>query len=111
MNRDPELPGGFQDADFEMRELYAAGARAARGHKAMMRLRAAGQMAEASRACQHGSGYNTDGGCATFLHDPRAGQAGMRCSDCGSFFEDARSLYDMRDDPESVTVPCEFWKA
>jgi len=111
MNRDPELPGGYQDADFEMRELYAAGARAARGHKAMIRLRAEGKLAEAARACQHGSGYNTDGEFARVQHDPRAGQPGMRCFDCGSYFEDARNLYDMRDDPASVTAPCEFWKA
>ena len=29
MNRDMELPGGFQDADFEMRDLMAAGRRIA----------------------------------------------------------------------------------
>ena len=40
MTRDPELPNGYQDADFEMRELYAAGARSSRGDKAMRRLRA-----------------------------------------------------------------------
>lgn len=111
MNYDPELPGGFQDADFEMRALYEAGARSARGRKAMLRLRAEGQLDEAARACSHGCGYDTDSPCARTIGDPRAGQPGMRCSDCGSYFEDARSLYDMRDDPESVTVPCEFWKA
>lgn len=31
---DPELPGGFQDADFEMRELTASANRAARMRKA-----------------------------------------------------------------------------
>jgi hypothetical protein len=30
MNYDPELPAGFQDADFEMRDLDAAGDRARR---------------------------------------------------------------------------------
>jgi hypothetical protein len=34
MNRDPELPGGFQDADFEARGLEAAGARISRARKA-----------------------------------------------------------------------------
>lgn len=30
MNYDPELPAGFRDADFEMRDLEAAGRRSAR---------------------------------------------------------------------------------
>jgi hypothetical protein len=33
MNRDPELPNGFRDADFEMRELYELGAKSAALHK------------------------------------------------------------------------------
>jgi len=108
MTRDPELPNGYQDADFEMRELYAAGARSSRADKRMRALRAAGDYPAAARACSHSAGYSTDGAAAEHLNDPRAGQPGMRCETCGSYFVDARNLYDMRDDPESVTAPCEL---
>ena len=53
---DPELPGGFQDADFETRELVEAGNHAAR-------LRRKG-------VCLH-----------NWLHAPFGGPC--KCNDCG----------------------------
>jgi len=49
---DPELPGGFQDADFDMRELEEAGRRAADAkRRADNRAKLAAMSFEEWRAC------------------------------------------------------------
>jgi hypothetical protein len=72
------------DADCEMAELQAQGREFGRARKTMLRLRAAGKLAEAAQACPHGAGYPLNSPAATNSSDPRAGQAGFRCVDCGS---------------------------
>jgi hypothetical protein len=103
MYRDPEAT--YQDADIEQAELEAAGREVSRGHKRMMALRQSSPMA-AARACKHGWGYPTDSPAAENSKDPRAGQKGERCLNCGSWWAGRVSFRDMRDtDP---TVPCEL---
>ncbi|MGB2713262.1 MAG: hypothetical protein WBC51_03725 [Vicinamibacterales bacterium] len=74
------------DADIEQAELEAAGRAAGRGHRAMLRLRTAGNLAAAALACHHGAGYPTHSPAATNCADPRAGERGHRCTECGSFW-------------------------
>jgi hypothetical protein len=62
MYHDPELPGGFQDAEFEMAALTAAGDRAA-------------ALADQG-ICTHG-----------WLFAPPFGEA--KCNECGKAFGDA----------------------
>lgn len=94
------------DADLEMAELEAAGRAASRGTRRMQQLRAAGRWQEAAAACPHGSGYTTNGEAAIHAKDPRAGLRGMRCTACGSWFRNARNLYDLRD--AAADAPCEL---
>lgn len=72
------------DADIEQASLMAAGREYARGRKAMLRLLAVGRLDDAARACMHGGGYPLKSLAAENASDPRAGQSGFRCSDCGS---------------------------
>jgi hypothetical protein len=67
MNHDPELPNGFQDDDFDQRELEAAGARSAG-------LRRRG-------ICDHG-----------WLSAPAGEPA--RCLHCGAVFADAEAAHE-----------------
>jgi hypothetical protein len=76
----------IQDADIEQAELEQAGREASRGRKRMLRLRQSGDLVGAARACHHGGGYPTDSLAAIHSDDPRKGTAGMRCSDCGSWW-------------------------
>ena len=69
MSHDPELPGGFQDADFDQRDLEAAGALTAA-------LRRRG-------ICDHGWLMAPDGEPARCLH-------------CGAVFADAEAAYEAR---------------
>jgi hypothetical protein len=95
------------DADIEQAELEAAGRVAARGDYAMRRLRAAGQLAAAARACLHGWGYPTDSQAARNERDPRAGQPGFRCLNCGSYFAERNPhLSDLRS--LTAAAPCEL---
>jgi len=66
MKRDPELPNGFQDADFEMRDLEAKGA-------AVSRLRKQG-------ICAHGWGRVPDVGECECLY-------------CGQMFPNKEAFY------------------
>lgn len=100
MFRDPEAV--IQDADIEQAELEAAGNRAARGIRRMRALRAAGNLDGAAAACPHGGGYPLDSPAAWASGDPFAGQAGVRCADCGS------RLNAFRWDGGRVLVPCEI---
>lgn len=84
------------DADIEQAELEAAGRAAGRGHRRMLTLREAGDPAGAAILCHHGAGYPTNSPAARNINDPRAGQAGHRCTTCGSFwtFEQIEEISD-----------------
>ena len=69
MSRDPELPNGFQDDDFDMRDLEHAGALTAA-------LRRRG-------ICDHGWLMAPDGEPARCLH-------------CGAVFANAEAAYEAR---------------
>jgi hypothetical protein len=90
------------DADMEMASLEAAGRRASRGRKRMVALRAAGDLDGAAKACRHGGGYPLDSLAARNAADPRAGEPGVRCLDCGSVL----SAWPW--DGGTVTAPCEI---
>jgi len=96
----------FNDADIEMAQLTAAGNAAARGSRRMRRLRADGRLAEAAAACHHGAGYGTDGSAAVDIKDPRAGQRGHRCSECGSWWRGSVNFWELRE--TAPDVPCEL---
>lgn len=85
---DPEAPAGFQDGDFEMRELEEAGARASAKVRIMRKLRAAGHLLAAADMCPHGWCYQLDSPAAEEANDPRAGESGYRCKECGSVLTD-----------------------
>lgn len=70
------------DADDLQADLEAA----SRGARQMRRLLRAGHPADAARACHHGSGYPTNSPAASGCADPRAGQPGHRCTECGSYW-------------------------
>jgi hypothetical protein len=104
---DEETPRGYREADFEQAELEAAGRDYSRARKRMLALVAQGKYAEAAKACTHGGGYPTNSPAAQNSKDPRAGQPGYRCSDCGSYFAKARDYMDLRRGAEA-TAPCEL---
>jgi hypothetical protein len=80
---DPEAV--IQDADIEQYELEQEGRYHARRIKKMNKLRLAGRLDEAAMECTHrGGGYPLGSRAATNNLDPRAGQKGFRCQDCGS---------------------------
>lgn len=74
------------DADREQAELYAAGRAATRGAVRMRQHLQAGDPARAAMECHHGYGYATSAPCAATEQDPRAGQPGHRCCNCGSWW-------------------------
>ncbi len=84
IGHDPEVPAGFQDADFDQRELEALGAETGRALRRSYALREAGDLAGAAATCPHGGGYPLDSLAARNAYDPRAGEVGERCLDCGS---------------------------
>ena len=110
-----------EEADYQQAEAEAAGREYSRGVRRMKALRAAGKLAEAAEACPHGGGYPlasiaASEGTTSAGVDPRAGQAGVRCSDCGSVLSDwplrLRPLLSYSDpqipDAEAVVwYPCE----
>lgn len=87
------------DADIEQADLEAAGREYGRSRKRMVRLRAAGDLAGAARACMHGGGYPLNSPAALNMADPRAGQQGFRCNDCGSVTTEYRG---------AVLIPCDM---
>lgn len=97
---------GPNDADIEQAALEAAGRAASRGARRMRTALAAGDPAEAARHCHHGAGYPTNSPAAHNSRDPRAGQPGMRCTNCGSHWQHGCDLYDLRGTPP--TAPCEL---
>jgi hypothetical protein len=94
------------DADWDMQALINAGNAAARGRRIMRERRAKGDLAGAAQACPHGSGYPTNSPAATNASDPRAGQRGYRCTDCGSHFATITNYFDLRG--ATATTPCEL---
>lgn len=72
------------DADLEQADFEAAGREYGRRLRQSRRLLAAGDLGGAAAACPHGSGYPLRSLAARNLGDPRAGEDGFRCSDCGS---------------------------
>ena len=89
-------------ADLEMAAFEEEGRRyAAAGRKAKL-LYFAGDLAGAAKACPHGGGYPLDSPAAVNNGDPFAGEAGVRCHDCGS------RLSDFAWDGGTVLVPCEL---
>ena len=79
MERDPELPNGFQDADFEQAELEEAG-------RTETRIRKAGKCSHGWRQGHRGRpGIPEDGDMATCLY------CGKTATE-GEFDDDAREL-------------------
>lgn len=92
------------DADMEMAALEAAGRRASRVRKAAKALFIAGDLDGAAKACAHrGGGYPLNSIAASNDGDPRSGQGGVRCHDCGS----AVTCFAWDGKPE-VIAACEF---
>lgn len=82
---DEELPAGFQDADFEQRELEELGNR-------MARLKKRG-------ICVHGSwvGHKIDPATGKEFYPEQVGLSGaqVRCTDgCGQVFESDDAIWD-----------------
>jgi hypothetical protein len=98
---DPELPAGFQDADFEQRAFEEESRVFVANLRRSEKLRASGKLAEAADACPHGGGFPLDSLAARNDNDPNAGEDGYRCRDCGS------RLSASPWDGGYVTVPCE----
>ncbi len=92
------------DADREQAELEALGRSLDKRHRRMERLLAEGKTIEAARVCSHDGGYPLRSIAAEDLGDPRKGQSGWRCSDCGSVL--SASPWD----DGVVTVPCDWRK-
>lgn len=84
MHRDPELPNGFQDADFDQRDLEAAGNRYYRKMKRSEQLRESGDLMASALACPHSWSYPLKSIAATNAKDRRSGEAGVRCLNCFS---------------------------
>lgn len=83
---DPELPAGFQDADLEQAAFEAESDRYWRRVKRAKRLQAEGHQSEAAEACPHGAVQGLKGSGA--IGDPRHGEDGYRCRDCGHVVSD-----------------------
>ena len=79
---DPEAV--IQDADIEQAELEAAGRAYSRRLRRARILFNQGRIGEASVMCPHGGGYPLKSPAAKNSEDPREGEEGVRCCDCGS---------------------------
>jgi len=74
------------DADMEMAAFEAEGARYAARHRRVEALLAEGRLEEATKLCDHGATGLLKGTCS--LDDPRYGEEGSRCYDCGAVVTD-----------------------
>ena len=74
------------DADREQAALEAEGNRYARVSRKVANLLAKGEYAEAVQLCWHGHVGGLDGSCTE--NDPRHGEAGYRCFECGGHVTD-----------------------
>jgi len=102
---DPLDPPVIRDADIEQADLEAAGRDASCRIQRMIARYRAGDRAGAAVFCPHTWGYPTTSPAATTAHDPRAGQPGFRCLDCGSYLLDDPFASDGR---PRVGEPCEL---
>ena len=99
-----------EQADYDQAALEEAGnrhARTVRKVKAMLAtaegltadpLAASNIRWQAANLCPHGGGYGLNGSAAVDAGDPRAGEMGYRCHDCGSVVTDIMG---------DVLIPCE----
>jgi hypothetical protein len=74
------------DADMEMAQFEAEGNRYWRLVQKSQELLAEGKIEEAVEMCPHGGGCWLSGSCAE--GDPRHGEEGLRCNDCGAVVDD-----------------------
>lgn len=72
------------EADLLQAQYEAEGREHGRRERLMRKLYAEGKLAEAAEACPHGGGYPLDSEAAANEHDPFVGEAGVRCTTCGS---------------------------
>lgn len=92
-----------RDADILQAELEAAGNRAGRAYRRMAKLYLADLIEQAADACPHGWVYPLDSVAASEVDDPRRGERGFRCIECGSALGS-----DPMEGPAVVVVPCEL---
>ncbi len=100
-----------EQADYDQAALEEAGnrhARVVRKVKALLEvakgltadpLAASNIRQQAATLCLHGGGYGLKGSAAVDAGDPRAGEEGYRCHDCGSVVDDIMG---------DVLIPCEI---
>lgn len=87
-----------------MQAAYEAEGRAyARAQSRMRAALARDARADAADLCRHGGGYPLSSPAAHAERDPRAGQDGVRCADCGSVL----SAFPFDDPDYTVLVACE----
>jgi hypothetical protein len=79
---DPEAI--IQEADIEMAHLEAQGRAYAAKQESSKKALRAGDLMLAAQRCPHGGGYPLDSLAAKNNNDPRQGEQGVRCTDCGS---------------------------
>jgi hypothetical protein len=96
----------YRQADYDQATMEAESRDYGRARRRSEQLAAAGDLAAAARACPHSAGYPITSPAAHNDHDPRAGEAGHRCTDCGSVLD-----LDPFWHPDEFTVihPCERW--
>lgn len=92
-----------EHADHMQAQYEAEGRAYSRAQKRMREALARNAREEAAELCRHGGGYPLDSLAARNESDPRAGQAGVRCSDCGSVL----SAFPFEDADYRVLVACE----
>lgn len=81
---DPEVV--YQDADIEQAQYEMEGNALARRQRHVETLKRAGADAEATEICAHGYVGKLDGLCSK--DDPRYGEEGFRCYDCGAVIDE-----------------------
>ena len=74
------------EVDREMAGLEAAGNAYAKDLERSLRLKIEGRLWEAAMACPHGHVGGLDGSCTD--NDPRHGEEGYRCFECGAHVTD-----------------------
>lgn len=89
-------------ADCEQADLESLGRQNSRAHRLSGRYAESGDFARAAAVCPHGSGYPLNSLAASNDNDPREGQTGFRCTDCGSVLSADPFDFDFE-----VLFPCE----
>jgi hypothetical protein len=98
----------YRQADYDQAAMEAEGRADSRARRRSEQLAAAGDLAAAARACPHGGGYPLASPAARNARDPRAGESGFRCDDCGSVLDLDPFWHP---DECAVVHPCETWSA